>query len=150
MNISFVDCDLNEWKLDFFDLIKNNELNILYFYPKDDTPWCTVEANEFSQFEIEFNKINTKIYWVSKDSIESHKKFIKKYDITYTLLSDLLWELHDKYSVIWEKNLYWKKIISVIRSTFLLNSKWEILKEWRNVRAKWHALKVLEFIKSLK
>lgn len=124
-------------------LFSVSEKTLLYFYPKDSTPGCTTEAQDFTRLLGEFRKKWIRIIWVSKDSLESHWEFRISCALWIDLLSDPEGALHDKFWVIWEKNMYGKKIVWVIRSTFLLDSSGNILKEWRNVRATGHAEKVL-------
>ncbi len=131
------------------NILSKNKLNILYFYSKDNTPWCTTQAMEFTQLQNEFKKMWCEIIWVSKDNIESHKNFYYKHNLGVLLISDEKLELHKQYNIIWEKNLYGKKTIWVIRSTFLLDADANIIKEWRNIKAKWHANRVLEYLKSI-
>ena len=122
---------------------------VLYFYPKDDTPGCTLETLDFNKLLANFKKLDCEIYGISKDSLKSHEKFKKKYNIKFDLLSD-----ENKVSIklfkTWGlKKFMGKEFMGQIRSTFLIkNSK--ILKEWRNVRVKNHAQEVLDFIKSQK
>jgi len=117
---------------------------ILYFYPRDNTPGCTVENKDFTEYKEEFQKLGYKLIWVSKDSIESHKKFIEKQELKNDLISDVDLILHKELWVWWEKNNYWKKVMWVIRSTFIIDNTWEVLKEYRNIRAKWHAERLLK------
>ncbi len=117
---------------------------LLYFYPKDDTPGCTMEAQDFTRLKSEFEKLGIQIIGVSKDSETSHAKFCNKYNLGIQLLSDEDGKLHEQFGVIGEKKNYGKVYIGVIRSTFLLDSTGNILKEWRNVKATGHAEKVLK------
>ncbi len=121
-----------------------SKYTVLYFYPKDDTPGCTLETKDFNSFYDKFTKLNCKIYGISKDTIESHLKFKKKYRLKFELLSD-----ENKIAIkdfkVWGK----KKFMGLIRSTFLLKKN-NIIKEWRNVRVKGHAEEILSFIKSSK
>ena len=119
---------------------------VLYFYPKDDTPGCTIEAQDFSELKASFEEKNTVILGVSKDSAESHEKFCNKYNLGIQLLSDPEMDLINSYGVWREKNMYGKKSMGLVRSTFLINENGEIEKIWNNVRAKGHAAKVLEFL----
>lgn len=128
-------------------LLSTSPLTLLYFYPKDDTPGCTLEAQDFTRLAGEFAKLDIQIIWVSKDSESSHAKFCNKYNLSIQLISDEDESLHNQFSVIGEKKNYGKVYIGVIRSTFLLDSSWKILKEWRNVKATGHAEKVLREIK---
>jgi thioredoxin-dependent peroxiredoxin len=126
--------------------LQKSSLTLLYFYPKDDTPGCTLEATDFTRLKWEFEALGIQIIWVSQDSESSHAKFCDKYDLGITLISDESWELHEKFAVIWEKKNYGKVYIGVIRSTFLLDSSGKILKEWKNVKATGHAEKCLREI----
>ncbi len=125
-------------------LLQNSPLTLLYFYPKDDTPGCTLEAQDFTRLVPDFAKLGIQIIGVSKDSEASHEKFCNKYDLGVTLISDVSGELHERFGVVGEKKNYGKVYIGVIRSTFLLDQTWKILQEWRNVKATWHAEKVLK------
>lgn len=124
-------------------LLSSSPLTLLYFYPKDDTPGCTLEAQDFTRLVSDFAKLGIQIVGVSKDSESSHAKFCNKYDLGVTLISDESGELHEQFGVIGEKKNYGKVYIGVIRSTFLLDQTGKILKEWRNVKATGHAEKVL-------
>jgi len=129
------------------DLLSYSEKTLLFFYPKDNTPGCTVENKDFSCLVEDFKKLWIMLIWVSKDSIESHRKFIEKQGLKVDLLSDPDLTLHKELSVYGEKKNYWKVYMWVIRSTFLLDSKGNILNEWRNIRAKWHAERILKELK---
>ena len=131
------------------DILSSSPLTLLYFYPKDDTPWCTMEAQDFTRLVPDFVELGIQIIGVSRDSEASHAKFCNKYDIGIQLISDESWELHEQYGVIGEKKNYGKVYIGVIRSTFLLDTTWKILQEWRNVKATGHAEKVLREVKEL-
>ena len=133
-----------------FELNKIKKKNIiLYFYPKDDTPGCTLESKDFSKLNSMINKKNTVVFGVSKDSMESHLKFKKKYKLKFDLLSDENLKVIKKYGVWGMKSFLGKKFKGVIRSTFLINSKGKIHKIWTNVRVKDHAKSVLDEIKSI-
>jgi len=120
-----------------FELNKVKKKNIiLYFYPKDDTPGCTIESRDFNKLNNLISKKNTIVIGISKDSIKSHLKFIKKYKLKFSLLSD-------------EKLTLIKKYLGIIRTTFLINSKGKIHKIWSNVRVKDHAKEVLEELKNI-
>jgi len=125
------------------------EKNILFFYPKDNTPWCTTENVDFSTHKEEFKKLGYSIIWVSKDSIESHKKFITKHNLQHPLISDSDLILHKELWVWWEKKNYWKTTMWVIRSTFIVDKDWNILKEYRNIRAKWHVERLLKELSTI-
>ena len=118
---------------------------LIYFYPKDDTPGCTLEAKNFSKFYKKFKKIKCELVGVSKDSLESHKKFKKKYKIKFDLLSDEKKIAIKAYKVWGKKKFMGKEFMGLIRSSFLIKNK-KIIKEWRSVRVKNHAQEVLNYI----
>ena len=122
---------------------------VLYFYPKDDTPGCTLETKDFNKLFSKFKKLDTIILGISKDSIKSHKKFKKKYNIKFDLLSDEEKKSIKAYKTWGKKKFMGREFMGQIRSTFVI-SKGKIINEWRNVRVKGHAKEVLEFINSLK
>lgn len=122
---------------------------ILYFYPKDDTPGCTIEAQDFSKKIAQFKQNNCVILGVSKDSITSHEKFIIKHSLDITLISDPDTDLCKKFGVIKEKSMFGKKYMGIDRSTFLINSAGNIEKVWRSVKVKGHADAVLDEVKKL-
>ena len=122
---------------------------ILYFYPKDDTPGCTIEAQEFSRLKSEFEAENAVIFGISKDDKISHQKFVQKYGLGIDLLSDDQ-DLAQKFGVWVEKSMYGKKYMGIERTTFLLDKSRKIIKIWQKVKAEGHALEVLEYIKSIK
>ena len=133
-----------------FELRKVKKKNvILYFYPKDDTPGCTIESKDFSKLNNLITKNNTIVLGISKDSIQSHLKFIKKYKLKFNLLSDEKLSLIKKYGVWGKKSFLGKKYMGIIRTTFLINSKGKIHKIWSNVRVKDHAKEVLEELKKI-
>lgn len=130
-------------------LLSTSTQTLLYFYPKDDTPGCTMEAQDFTRLVPEFAELGIQIIGVSKDSETSHEKFCNKYSLGIQLISDEDGSLHEQFGVIGEKKNYGKVYVWVIRSTFLLDSTGTILKEWRNVKATGHAEKVLREVKEL-
>jgi peroxiredoxin Q/BCP len=133
-----------------FELKKVKKKNIiLYFYPKDDTPGCTIESKDFSKLNSLIKKNNTIVLGVSRDSIESHLKFKKKYKLKFNLLSDEKLELIKKYGVWGKKSFLGKKYIGIIRTTFLINSKGNIHKIWSNVRVKEDAKDLLSELKKI-
>ncbi len=125
-------------------LLWENDKTIVYFYPRDNTPGCTLEACDFTCLEKEFKKLWIGLLGVSKDTAISHKKFIAEHQITFPLISDETLELHKQFWAYGEKNNYGKIIQGVIRSTFLLDRDWNILQSWRNVKATGHAQKILK------
>ena len=135
---------------DIFELGKIKKNIILYFYPKDDTPGCTLESKDFSKLNNLINKNKTIVLGISKDSIESHLKFKKKYKLKFNLLSDEKKEVIKKYGVWGKKSFLGKEFMGIVRTTFLINNKGKIYKIWKNVRVKDHAKEVFEEIKSIK
>jgi peroxiredoxin Q/BCP len=131
-----------------FELKKNkNKFLIIYFYPRDNTPGCTNEAKDFSKLYKEFKKLNCEIFGISKDSIESHKKFISKFKIPFQLLSDEKIVALKKYQAWGEKSMYGKKFMGIKRTTVLISPKGKIIKIWNNVKVKGHAKEVLSCLK---
>ena len=134
---------------DIFQLNKIKKNLILYFYPKDDTPGCTLESRDFSKLNSLINRKNTVVFGISKDSIESHIKFKKKYKLKFDLLSDEKKEVIKKYGVWGKKSFLGKEFMGIVRTTFLINSQGKIHKIWNNVRVKDHAKEVFEELKNL-
>lgn len=131
------------------DFAKENEGKnlVIYFYPKDNTKGCTTEAIEFSENKKEFEKLNTKIYGISKDSQKSHDKFIKDHNLEINLLTDEELELIKAFDVWKKKKMYGKEYMGVERSTFIFNKDGVLIKEYRKVKVKDHVKNVLEFVK---
>jgi len=125
-------------------LLSESLKTLLYFYPKDNTPGCTTEAQDFTRLQTEFENLGIHIVWVSKDDGKSHEKFRISCALWIDLLSDVDGSLHEKFTTIWAKNLYGKIMQGVIRSTFLLDQTGRILQEWRSVKATGHAEKILK------
>ena len=131
-----------------FEINKSlNQHLVVYFYPRDNTPGCTNEAKDFSKLYKEFKKLNCEIVGISKDSIESHKKFISKFKIPFHLLSDEKIIALKKYGAWGEKSMYGKKFMGIKRTTVLINPKGKIIKIWNNVKVKDHAKEVLSSLK---
>ena len=132
-------------------ILKNNLGNyvVLYFYPKDDTPGCTLETNDFNKLLPKFRKLNCEVYGISKDSLKSHYKFKDKYKIKFDLLSDEELNVLKKYNVWQKKKFMGREFMGIVRTTYLLNKKGEIVKTWNNVKVKDHAKEVLETLKSI-
>ena len=118
---------------------------VLYFYPKDDTPGCTLETKDFNSLLTNFKKAKCEVFGISKDSLESHKKFKEKYKIKFELLSDEDKKSIKAYKTWGKKKFMGKEFMGQIRSTFLIKDN-KILNEWRNVRVKDHAKEVLNFL----
>jgi len=131
-----------------FELKKNkNKFLVIYFYPRDNTPGCTNEAKDFSKLYKEFKKLNCDIFGISKDSVDSHKKFISKFKIPFQLLSDEKIIALKKYGAWGEKSMYGKKFMGIKRTTVLINPKGKIIKIWNNVKVQDHAKEVLSCLK---
>ena len=122
---------------------------VLYFYPKDDTPGCTIETNDFNKLLPKFKKLDCDIYGISKDTIKSHNKFREKYNIKFDLLADEEIKVLKKYKVWAKKKFMGREFMGIIRTTFLIDKKGKILKTWENVKVKDHAKEVLETLKNL-
>ena len=134
---------------DIFEIDKIKKYIILYFYPKDDTPGCTLESRDFNKLNSVLKKNKTLVFGISKDSIDSHKKFKKKYKLKFDLLSDEKLSVIKKYGVWGPKQFLGKKYMGIIRTTFLISPKGKILKIWPNVRVKDHAKEVLVELKKI-
>ena len=133
----------------YFNLEKIKGKLVIYFYPKDDTPGCTLETKDFSKFYKKFKKLKCEVIGISKDSIESHKKFKKKYKVPFELLSDPDVKSQKKYGVWGMKSFMGKKFLGTIRSTVFID-KGKIKKIWSNVRVKNHAKEVFAFVRTYK
>ena len=123
---------------------------VLYFYPKDSTPGCTLEGQDFRDLHNKFRRLKTVILGVSRDSIASHEKFKEKQKFPFDLLSDPDEKLCKLFDVIHEKSLYGRKFMGVVRSTFLIDANGRLRREWRSVKVKGHADEVLDAVKDLK
>ena len=122
---------------------------VLYFYPKDSTPGCTTEGRDFRDKIHTFRRRNTIILGVSRDSIRSHENFKAKYDFPFDLLSDADEKACKLFDVIREKNMYGRKVMGIERSTFLIDDKGVLRREWRKVKVAGHVEEVLEAIREL-
>jgi len=119
---------------------------ILYFYPKDDTSGCTIEAKDFTALQSEYKVKGYIIIGVSRDSVKSHKKFIKKQELNLLLLSDINEEIVKAFDVLKEKSMYGKTYMGIVRSTFVLDKQGKIIKEYRKVKVKEHAQSLLNIL----
>ncbi len=128
---------------------KDKQNIILYFYPKDDTPGCTIEANQFTELARDFAAVDTVVIGVSKDSCESHQAFINKFDLNLELLADTTGEVCDKYGVWQEKEKSGVKKMGIVRSTFLINKQGILEEAMYNVNPDGHAQEMLDKIKAL-
>lgn len=122
---------------------------ILYFYPRDDTPGCTLEGAQFRDLYAEFKKARVMVFGVSRDSLVSHEKFKAKMNFPFELLSDQDESLCRLFGVIKEKNMYGKKVMGIERSTFLMGPNNNIVREWRGVKVEGHAAEVLNAARSV-
>lgn len=122
---------------------------VVYFYPKDNTEGCTIEAIDFSKYKKDFEKVGAVVIGISKDDCNSHRKFIKGKELTIILLSDEDSAVQEKYGVWGKKKFMGREYIGTIRSTFLLDEKGKILEIWTNVRVKDHAKEVLDKVKQI-
>ena len=123
---------------------------VLYFYPKDDTPGCTIETNDFNKLLTKFKKLNCDLFGISKDNLKSHNKFKEKYKIKFDLLADDEIKIVKSYKVWAKKKFMGREFMGVIRSTFLIDPKGKIVKIWSNVKVKDHAKEVLDTLKIFK
>lgn len=144
---SFTLPDQNGNKLSLSDLSGKNV--VLYFYPKDDTTGCTKEACQFRDVFPKFKGVNAVVIGVSPDSVESHKKFEKKYNLPFTLLSDEKKSVLEKYEVWKEKSMYGRKYMGVERTTFIIDDKGKIRNIFNKVKVADHEKQVLEALKEL-
>ena len=122
---------------------------VIYFYPKDSTPGCTLEGQNFRDLYPEFQAANTGILGVSRDSLKRHENFKCKQEFPFDLLSDADEALCNQFDVIHEKNMYGRKVLGIVRSTFLIDGKGVLRAEWRKVRVKGHVDEVLDAVKQL-
>ena len=123
---------------------------VLYFYPKDSTPGCTTEGQDFRDAKARFTRQGAVILGVSRDSLKSHENFKAKQNFNFDLLSDPDEELCKAFDVIKMKNMYGKQVRGIERSTFLIDEKGVLRQEWRKVKVKGHVDEVLDAVKSLK
>jgi peroxiredoxin Q/BCP len=133
------------------EIVELNKLKknvILFFYPKDSTPGCTVEAISFSKYLSDFTKLNCLVFGISKDSLKKHQNFIKKSNLLVNLLSDENDKVCENYGVWVEKSMYGRKYMGIERTTFLINSKNKIINIWPKVKVTNHVEEVLEFAKN--
>lgn len=121
---------------------------VLYFYPKDDTPGCTIETVDFNKLLPKFQKLNCEIYGISKDTINSHNKFRDKYKIKFNLLADEEIKVLKQYKVWAMKKFMGREFLGILRTTFLIDQNRKIIKIWENVKVKDHAKEVLETLEN--
>ena len=122
---------------------------VLFFYPRDNTSGCTREAKDFTENIELFNNLNVNVFGISKDSITSHEKFIKKQNLTIPLLSDEAGSVCEDFGVWKEKSMYGKIYMGIERSTFIIDGSGSVTHEWRKVKVTNHVAEVLETVKKL-
>ncbi|WP_420468605.1 peroxiredoxin [Panacagrimonas sp.] len=122
---------------------------VVYFYPKDNTPGCTQEGQDFRDLYPQFIKAGADIVGISKDSVKSHDNFVAKYEFPFTLLSDKDGAACDAFGAIVEKSMYGRKYMGIDRCTWLFDGKGKLKQVWRGVKVKDHAAEVLEAVKTL-
>jgi thioredoxin-dependent peroxiredoxin len=123
---------------------------VLYFYPKDNTPGCTTEGEQFRDLHADFQKLGCDVYGISRDSLKSHEGFKSKMSFPFELLSDAEESACKLFDVIKMKTMYGKKVRGIERSTFVIDARGVVRREWRGVKVPGHAQEVLEFVKSMK
>ncbi len=122
---------------------------VIYFYPKDDTPGCTTEAQQYRDLYPKFNKASCEVVGISRDSLKSHEKFKAKFTLPFALLSDADETACELFGVIKLKNMYGKQVRGIERSTFVLDKDGILRHEWRGLKADGHAQEVLDFVTTL-
>jgi peroxiredoxin Q/BCP len=122
---------------------------VIYFYPRDSTPGCTTEGQDFAANYAKFKRLNTVILGISRDTVASHEKFRAKYNFPFDLLSDSDEKACAIFDVIKEKNMYGRKVMGIERSTFLIDTKGKLTQEWRKIKVKGHVDDVLEVVKAI-
>ena len=122
---------------------------LIYFYPKDNTPGCTLEGQDFRDLHAKFRRQNTVILGVSRDSVASHEKFREKQQFPFDLISDPDEAVCRHFDVIHEKTLYGREFMGIVRSTFLIDTSGKLHREWRKVKVKGHADEVYDAVKAI-
>lgn len=153
ISYSYLDSLNLDYKTDtFWDILSNNDYTIVYFYPLDFTPNCTIQAIDFSIMLEDFADLWYQIVWVSRNDIESHKRFAEENSLRINLIHDKNSDLLSQFWAIWELQefWFWDEKSDIIRSTFIVNQKWEPVYAFRDVEAVWHAMRLFEFLKNTK
>ncbi|MDO5062087.1 MAG: peroxiredoxin [Peptostreptococcaceae bacterium] len=122
---------------------------VLFFYPKANTSGCTTEALDFKELYPDFQKLDVEVVGISKDSVKANKNFKEKYDLPFLLLSDVETKVSEAYGVYKEKSMYGKKYMGIVRSTFVIDARSNLVKEFTNVKVKGHAQEVLDYCRGL-
>ncbi|HMT27127.1 MAG TPA: peroxiredoxin [Candidatus Absconditabacterales bacterium] len=149
MNLSLTTPDGKSQEISFSDLLTKSKWTVLYFYPKDATPGCTIEARDFTIMHKDFLKLGAQVIGVSKDAEKSHCSFIEKEGLSFSLISDKDLELHEKFGTWGEKSMYGKKYMGTTRSSFILDQKGTILHERRNVKVPGHVQEILQTLSKI-
>jgi peroxiredoxin Q/BCP len=123
---------------------------VIFFYPKDNTPGCTTESQQFRDLYVDFKKAKCEVVGISRDSLKSHENFKSKFNLNYALLSDSDEKVCEQFGVMKLKNMYGKQVRGIERSTFVLDAAGNLSKEWRKLKADGHAQEVLDFVRTLK
>ena len=122
---------------------------VLYFYPRDDTPGCTLEGQDFQRLLPAFKRAGVGVYGISRDTLSKHHKFCEKFGFQFELLADESGAVCKQFDVIRMKNMYGRQVIGIERSTFLIDAAGKLRREWRKLKVSGHAAEVLEAVKAL-
>jgi len=122
---------------------------VIFFYPRDNTPGCTTESQQFRDLYAEFKKAKCEVIGISRDSMKSHENFKSKFSLPYALLSDTEEKVCEQFGVMKQKNMYGKQVRGIERSTFVIDPAGKICKEWRGLKADGHAQQVLDFVRTI-
>jgi len=122
---------------------------VIFFYPKDNTPGCTTESQQFRDLYAQFKKLNCEVVGISRDSLKSHENFKSRFSLPYSLLSDTEEQVCEQFGVMKLKNMYGKQARGIERSTFVLDANGTLRQEWRGLKADGHAQQVLDFVSTL-
>lgn len=135
--------------VDFQLSAARNKTLVIFFYPRDNTPGCTMESQQFRDLYAEFQKAGCEVVGISRDSIKSHENFKSRFTLPYALLSDAEEKVCELFGVMKLKNMYGKQVRGIERSTFVLDRDGKLAREWRGLKADGHAQEVLEFVRTL-
>lgn len=122
---------------------------VIFFYPKDNTPGCTTESQQFRDLYADFKSANCEVVGISRDSIKSHENFKAKHNLPYALLSDTDEKVCTQFAVMKMKNMYGKQVRGIERSTFVIDAEGKMIHEWRGLKADGHPQQVLDFVRSI-
>ena len=149
MIVNYIDGKGETTKLTMNELLAAKKYTVLYFYPKDNTPGCTIEAKQFSDALPQFQKAGAQVIGVSKDGPKSHCNFQKEQELTLGLISDKEKALHEHFEALGPKKFMGKEYMGTLRNTYLLDNKGAVLYKWEEVTPLGHANEVLEYVKGL-